>query len=121
MSYDHELDRTSSLPTNLHICPLKRYVEMSRRSLEDPGRFWAEEARKLDWYKTWDRVIDWNPPYARWFVGGKLNACYQCVDRHVKTWRRSKVAIASHFYACLCPNWGSAHRKFLWIQCSGDS
>jgi acetyl-CoA synthetase len=66
---------------------------MHRRSLEDPNGFWSEQARKLDWYKTWDRVLDWNPPYARWFVGGRLNACYQCVDRHVKTWRRSKVAI----------------------------
>jgi len=73
--------------------PSKRYAEMHLRALQDPERFWAEEARKLDWYKTWDRVLDWNPPYARWFVGGKLNACFQCVDRHVKTWRRSKVAI----------------------------
>jgi acetyl-CoA synthetase len=73
--------------------PSKRYAEMHRRSLDDPNGFWAEQARKLDWYKTWDRVLDWNPPYARWFVGGRLNACYQCVDRHVKTWRRSKVAI----------------------------
>jgi acetyl-CoA synthetase len=61
--------------------------------MENPEKFWAERARKLDWYKTWDRVLDWDPPYARWFVGGKLNACYQCVDRHVKTWRKSKVAI----------------------------
>jgi acetyl-CoA synthetase len=66
---------------------------MYRRSLEDPERFWAEEARHLDWYKTWDRVLEWDPPYARWFVGGKLNASYQCVDCHVKTWRKSKVAI----------------------------
>jgi acetyl-CoA synthetase len=73
--------------------PSKRYAEMHRRSLDDPNGFWAEQARKLDWYKTWDRVLDWNPPYARWFVGGRLNACYQCVDRHVKTWRRSKVAV----------------------------
>jgi len=75
------------------IWPLKRYAELYRRSLDDPERFWAEEARRLDWYKTWDRVLDWDPPFGRWFVGGKLNACYQCVDRHVKTWRKSKVAI----------------------------
>jgi acetyl-CoA synthetase len=61
--------------------------------MEDPERFWAEQARKLDWYKTWDRVLDWDPPYAKWFVGGLLNACYQCVDRHIGTWRKSKVAI----------------------------
>jgi len=88
-----ESDSASSLPTGLRMWPSKRYVEMHQRSLEDPNGFWAEQARKLDWYKTWDRVLDWNPPYARWFVGGRLNACYQCVDRHVKTWRRSKVAI----------------------------
>ena len=93
MSSSHELDSASSLPTGSRLWPSKRYAEMHRRSLEDPERFWSEEARKLDWYKTWDRVLDWSPPYARWFVGGRLNACYQCVDRHVKTWRRSKVAI----------------------------
>jgi acetyl-CoA synthetase len=73
--------------------PSKRYAEIHQHSLQDPEGFWAEEARKLDWYKTWDRVLDWEPPYARWFVGGMLNASYQCVDRHVQTWRRSKVAI----------------------------
>jgi len=93
MTNSQESDSASSLPTGLRMWPSKRYVEMHRRSLEDPNGFWAEQARKLDWYKTWDRVLDWNPPYARWFVGGRLNACYQCVDRHVKTWRRSKVAI----------------------------
>jgi acetyl-CoA synthetase len=93
MTNSRESDSASSLPTGLRMWPFKRYAEMHRRSLDDPNGFWAEQARKLDWYKTWDRVLDWNPPYARWFVGGKLNACYQCVDRHVKTWRRSKVAI----------------------------
>jgi len=93
MTSSHELDSASSLPTGLRMWPSKRYAEMHRRSLDDPNGFWAEQARKLDWYKTWDRVLDWNPPYARWFVGGRLNACYQCVDRHVKTWRRSKVAV----------------------------
>lgn len=84
---------TPSGPQNLRLWPLKRYKEMYRRSLDDPERFWAERARELDWYRTWERVLEWDPPYARWFVGGKLNACYQCVDRHVKTWRKSKVAI----------------------------
>jgi len=93
MNYSHSSDSAASLPTGLRMWPSKRYAEMHRRSLEDPEGFWSEEARKLDWYKTWDQVLDWDPPYARWFVGGKLNACYQCVDRHVKTWRKSKVAI----------------------------
>jgi len=93
LSYSREPDSASYFSTGLRLWPSKRYAEMHRRSLEDPERFWAEEARKLDWYHTWHRVLDWNPPYARWFVGGMLNASYQCVDRHVKTWRKSKVAI----------------------------
>jgi acetyl-CoA synthetase len=86
-------DGAESLPTTSRLWPFKRYTEMHARSIQDPERFWAEEARKLDWYKTWDRVLDWDPPYGRWFVGGWLNACYQCVDRHAASWRRSKVAI----------------------------
>ncbi|MBI4267513.1 MAG: acetate--CoA ligase [Chloroflexi bacterium] len=84
---------TNHLPTKEHWWPLKRYLEMRQRAFDDPEGFWADEARKLDWVKPWDRVLDWQPPYAKWFVGGKLNASYQCVDRHVKTWRKSKVAI----------------------------
>ena len=93
MEYKHEPDSVSPFSTSLRLWPLKRYTEMHRRSIDDPEGFWSEQARKLDWYETWDRVLDWDLPYARWFVGGRLNACYQCVDRHVKTWRRSKVAI----------------------------
>ena len=93
MSDSEEMSTASHLPTETRLWPLKRYSEMHRRSLDDPEGLWAEQARKLDWYKTWDKVLDWKPPYARWFVGGRLNASFQCVDRHVKTWRRSKVAI----------------------------
>ncbi|MDR9458775.1 MAG: acetate--CoA ligase [Dehalococcoidia bacterium] len=93
MTDNRGADGASSLQTGTRMWPSKRYAEIHQRSLEDPEGFWAEEARKLDWYKTWDRVLDWKPPYARWFIGGMLNASYQCVDRHVQTWRRSKVAI----------------------------
>jgi acetyl-CoA synthetase len=81
------------LPSEATYWPFKKYMDMYNRSIQDPERFWAEEARKLDWFKTWDKVLNWQPPFARWFEGGRLNASYQCVDRHVKTWRRSKVAI----------------------------
>jgi len=86
------MSTTGHLPTGTRLWPLKRYTEMHRRSLDDIEGFWAEEARKLDWYKTWDKVLDWKPPYGKWFVGGRLNASFQCIDRHVKTWRKSKVA-----------------------------
>jgi acetyl-CoA synthetase len=64
-----------------------------KRAAEDPEGFWAEQAERLDWFRKWDRVLEWNPPWARWFVGGVLNACYNCVDRHLKTWRRNKAAL----------------------------
>ncbi len=83
----------TSLPSEAVYWPFKKYMDMYNRSIQDPEHFWADEARKLDWFKTWDKVLDWQPPFARWFEGGKINASYQCVDRHVKTWRRSKVAI----------------------------
>ena len=93
MTAKRGMDSASRLPTNTYLWPLKRYTEMYRRSLDEPEAFWAEQARKLDWFKTWDRVLEWRLPYARWFVGGKLNVSFQCVDRHATTWRKSKVAI----------------------------
>jgi acetyl-CoA synthetase len=84
---------STSLPSKSIYWPFKKYMDMYNQSIQDPERFWAEEARKLDWFKTWDKVLEWEPPFARWFAGGKLNASYQCIDRHVKTWRKSKVAI----------------------------
>ena len=82
-----------SLPFGSKYLPLKKYYDVYRRSIEEPEEFWAEQARGLDWFRTWDKVLEWEPPFAKWFIGGRLNASYICVDRHVKTWRRSKVAI----------------------------
>ncbi len=64
------------------------------RAAEDREGFWAEQAERLDWSQKWDRVLDWdNPPFAKWFVGGRLNASYNCVDRHVEAGRGDKVAL----------------------------
>jgi acetyl-CoA synthetase len=68
-------------------------MDIYNKSLADIGEFWGQEARDLEWFRTWDRVLDWDPPFAKWFPGGMLNASYLCVDRHLKTWRRNKVAI----------------------------
>lgn len=66
------------------------YEKASRNPIE----FWAEKAREgLEWFKEWDKTYEWNPPYFKWFIGGKLNICYNAVDRHVKTWRKNKAAI----------------------------
>jgi len=85
--------QTESLPVELKYWPIKRYMDIYRKSLDDIEEFWEQEARKLEWFRTWDRVLDWDLPFAKWFSGGMLNAAYLCVDRHLKTWRRNKVAI----------------------------
>ena len=63
------------------------------RAAADPEGFWAEMAEELDWDQKWDEVLRWDPPHAQWFVGGKLNACYNCVDRHALGGRRNQAAI----------------------------
>lgn len=63
------------------------------RAEKDPEGYWAEQAQKLTWFKPYDHVLDWNPPHAKWFSGGKLNAAYNCVDRHRETSRKNKAAI----------------------------
>lgn len=82
-----------NLMTNDYFWPMKRYQDMHKRSIDDPEGFWAEQAGALAWDKPWDKVLDWKPPYGRWFTGGKLNACVQCVDRHAMSQKSSKVAI----------------------------
>jgi acetyl-CoA synthetase len=76
-----------------HVKSLQEYETLYRRSIEDPQRFWAEIASELHWFAPWTSVLEWNPPAARWFVGGKMNLCYNCVDRHALGDRKNKVAI----------------------------
>ena len=59
----------------------------------DYEKFWAEQARELEWIKPWKKVLDWKPPHSEWFVGGKLNVAVNCIDRHVRGARRNKAAL----------------------------
>ncbi|MCK4882880.1 MAG: acetate--CoA ligase [Candidatus Omnitrophica bacterium] len=59
----------------------------------DREGFWAKQAECLEWFKKWDKVLEWNVPFSKWFVGGKLNASYNCLDRHIKAGKGSKTAI----------------------------
>jgi acetyl-CoA synthetase len=63
------------------------------RAEKDPEGFWAAFASELEWFRKWDRVLEWQPPHAKWFVGGKINASVNCVDRHVRGARRNKAAL----------------------------
>jgi len=80
-------DIPASFVKNAHIDE-KQYLSMYQRSVEDPSAFWAEQAEAfLSWDKRWETVLDWDfhKGHIRWFDGGKLNACYNCVDRHLET------------------------------------
>ena len=67
--------------------------EVYEEARRDPEGFWAKFAQELDWFEPWDKVLEWKPPYAKWFVNGKLNVSYNCLDRHIKTARKNKAAI----------------------------
>src|SRR5215468_8862092 len=65
------------------------YAEAER----DPEGFWARFAGELEWSRQWDKVLDWQPPHAKWFVGGRINISVNCLDRHVRGARRNKAAL----------------------------
>jgi acetyl-CoA synthetase len=76
------------------IKSLEEYQQLYEKAKADPQKFWADLAEsELDWFQKWDTVLDWQPPFAKWFVGGKLNISYNCLDRHLTTWRRNKAAL----------------------------
>src|SRR5205814_2051566 len=61
---------------------------------EDPEGFWGEQAvNELHWFQPFHTVLEWKPPFAKWFVGGKTNASYNCLDVHLRTWRKNKAAL----------------------------
>jgi acetyl-CoA synthetase len=66
--------------------------EVYARAAANPEAFWEGLAHELEWIAPWSRVLDWQPPHARWFVDGKINVSANCLDRHVRTWRRNKAA-----------------------------
>ncbi len=67
--------------------------EIFEEAQRDREEFWARQAHQLHWFKIWDRVLEWHPPYAKWFDGGQLNACYNCLDIHLSSKVRDKVAL----------------------------
>ncbi len=92
---DTLLDETRVFPppgffrANAH-CPSAALYDAAAH---DPEGFWASFAEQLQWSRRWDRVLDWDPPHAKWFVGGELNASVNCLDRHVVTARRNQAAL----------------------------
>ncbi len=77
-----------------HIKSLAEYHQIYDRAKADPAAFWAElAAQELHWFEKWHTVLDWQPPAVKWFDGGKINISYNCLDRHLTTWRKNKAAL----------------------------
>ncbi|MBD2177819.1 acetate--CoA ligase [Pseudanabaena sp. FACHB-1998] len=77
-----------------HIKSLEEYQQIYDRAAADPAAFWADLADKeLHWFEKWHTVLDWQPPSVKWFDGGKINISYNCLDRHLTTWRKNKAAL----------------------------
>ena len=84
----------SEFADQAHIKSFAEYEQIYNQAKADPEKFWADLAeQELHWFEKWDQVLDWQPPFVKWFVGGKINISYNCLDRHLTTWRRNKAAL----------------------------
>src|SRR5688572_25677850 len=82
-----------SFSDKAHIKSMAEYERLYRKSLRDPEKFWAEIAGELHWFKKWKRVLEWKIPFAKWFLGGRTNLSYNCLDRHLGGHRKNKAAL----------------------------
>jgi acetyl-CoA synthetase len=85
--------RTFPPPSSFAASARVQNTDLHRKGLEDPVRYWAEQAEGVDWIRPWDEVMRWEPPHVQWFLGGQLNLAANCLDRHLDGSRAEKVAI----------------------------
>jgi acetyl-CoA synthetase len=76
-----------------HVKSAADYERIHRQAIEDPEKFWGGVAQELHWFRKWDKVLEWNAPWAKWFTGGEINLSYNCLDRQVQSGRKDKVAL----------------------------
>nr|WP_245248238.1 acetate--CoA ligase [Methanobacterium petrolearium] len=87
-----DLIKASNIQKWMERYGINDYDQLIMRAQDDPEWFWDELARELEWFQPYTDVLKWDPPHAEWFSGGKFNITYNALDRHVKTWRKNKVA-----------------------------
>ncbi|MDZ4743366.1 MAG: acetate--CoA ligase [Verrucomicrobiota bacterium] len=76
-----------------HLKSMAQYKRMYAESIKDPDKFFGKLAKELSWFKPWKKVSEWKAPFAKWFIGGKTNMSFNCLDRHILTGKKNKVAI----------------------------
>mgnify|MGYP003694262451 CR=1 FL=1 len=82
---DRKFECPPAFAEKAHVKTLEEYEHLYKESVEQPEKFWGRIADELHWFKRWDNVLEWNAPWAKWFVGGQINLSYNCLDRHVQT------------------------------------
>jgi acetyl-CoA synthetase len=93
LTEDRVIKPTKEFSKRARISSLSQYKKIYKESIQSPSKFWSKEAKELHWQKKWSKVLQWNPPFAKWFVGGKINASENCLDRHLTGPRKNKAAI----------------------------
>lgn len=86
-------DPPKDFAASAHVKTREELDAICDEAAKDPVAFWAKQAEEIHWFKKWDTVLEWNEPFAKWFIGGKLNISYNCLDRHLDGWRKNKAAI----------------------------
>ena len=91
---DRKFEPNPDFAKDAYVSSFEEYKRIYAESIADPEKWWAEQAEKeLHWFKKWDTVLEWEAPFAKWFVGGTINATYNCLDRHVANGLANKPAL----------------------------
>src|ERR1039458_3734795 len=93
LTEDRVFECSEEFRSKAHVKSMAEYERLYREAETDPDKFWGDVASELHWFKKWDKVREWDCPWAKWFSGGELNLSYNCLDRHVATSRRNKAAL----------------------------
>lgn len=83
----------SAFSARAHIKSFADYKKIYASAHRNPEKFWSSIASELSWFKKWNKVLEWKLPFSKWFLGGKINVSYNCLDRHLDTWRKNKAAL----------------------------
>ncbi|HMT06862.1 MAG TPA: acetate--CoA ligase [Pyrinomonadaceae bacterium] len=92
LSEDRVFAPSAEFSANAHIKSFEEYERIYAEAAADVPAFWAKQAEELHWFEPWHTTLEWNEPFAKWFVGGKINIAYNCLDRHLTTSRKNKAA-----------------------------
>jgi len=107
---------SGSFSKQAHIKSMEQYRTLWKESIDSPETFWPKVAKDLDWSKPWDKVLDWQVPNAKWFVGAQTNVAANCIDRNIRLGRGDKVAILFEGEIETAPGQGGEIRKITYKQ-----